>query len=1432
MPTAHPDRKTNADGGSGAPGPRHARRRRRVRLQGAVLALLLLATLVVALTRGPVLRLVVAGRVQSLAGAELHADAMALDSRGRIIARGLSLRVPGLGGPGGEFLGAARAEVVLDWSGLLTGRVRPVGVRLIDPVFRLSQSRRDGTLNISDLAPTAGRPTGARPPWVDVVRGTVELGEHEGADYTRLAYLPVEGGMRHEPGSSSAYLIRFEQILDAPRPPTAPGGAPTLAGSIDLATGTVALRLVNIELGQVPPTAVPTRYRELWRDLDIRGNIRETAFDYDLRSGFRASLSLDDVAMRVPVPASRQGSDPMNLTSVTGTVTLAPSGVEARLRGDLVDLPCQVDLRTEGLGRDAALRCIVRSESFEVSKNPNLMPYAPEIVRRRFATFSGPTAIVDAQAIITRAAPVAGVPAPFVVGGSIVFRNGAAAYEKLPYPFADMAGRIEFDDTSIRIVNITGRGPTGARLFAEGVIEPPGDGARVELRIDVVDTPIDHVLEYALPERRRALLRSIFSIDAYERLLAERLVVRPSDARAGEPGAPPAFEPGAVAQFGVRVLREQGERTPWSWRAEVHAPTAGLLPEQFPLPIVAEGLRLVVEAEDIALTADVFRPLRGGRGTASATVEVGEPGSPARPRIHVTAEDVPVDDLLLHALPDAGPRADGTPSARSLLTALNLSGPVDCTAHIGPGADGRIAVDASVALAGLSATPAPTDPARTLRLDDIRGDVRLAGGRLRIDGLSAGLTRTDRAGAPAPAGTARLDLDVPTGGDGPVRVAADLAGVDLDAPLEDVVRVAVPTAADTIVRLRAEHRPDGRLDAVVRYARSGDGPGQLELAVPSAERLAFDALGGRVALADVSGTIGFRTSGGVQSAVFDSFGGAVRFNGQDEGRVRVHGRAALGNDAAGGSSDEPIVVRADQARFESPLLHTILEQVVPPRALARYDALEPRGRFDGEVTVRGTAVTGALEPRSLTIRRNGVDIPLALGGRVQFEQDRGRIERVVARTDTFTGVVDGAWRIDPGGAWATDLSFDLEATAFDAALRNLLPGAVGAGVDALDSTIAGPIQVRAGTIAVRQRDPDGPVETRVAAPVDLARADVSVGVRVGADALRVHVDHASGGDEPAGTTLRLGSPSLTVAGVAARHARAVVRIQPDGLVRVTDGTAALHGGRLAVEAVATPTSAGGGRTYGAEVAIAGVRFADLLGALRGGPGAAELGPGPPFVPGPPPAADGLYEEPVPGDASRGWLDGNLSISGVAGEPGTRTGRGTIRIAGGDVMRSPFLMTLVQLSNLQLPLGERPDYLQADFALDGRTVVFDQIALLAPSISILGGGSVSWPDLALDLRFNSRSSRRVPLWTDLVEVLRDELITTVVRGTARDPRFSTQTLAGTRRMLGGMLGQPGPAGAGGPPAGAEARARTERQRFRERPYLMPDERVPPGSQEQR
>ncbi len=524
-------------------------------LLGGPLLLLILALLLI---RSPVVAYLARGAIEPLLGCSMHAGSVAISLDGRLIMEELSLRVPGMDTPGAEFLYVRRAEADLDWSGLLRGEVNPTGLRLVEPVFRVSQSTVSGQISIASLRPVAQtKQRLTQPPKINVLDGVVEVGEHTPAhpsthlpsNYRVLTRLSVSGNVEPSDPLRPIYSVRLQEKIKLPAassPGTPSNPDPALPeqftvgmivdGTIDLDHSTARIRVVNIGVNPWPEGSVPTYMRTIWERLNINGRISETLLTYDPTNGPEASITVDRASMNALVPAAEHSGkidDMLSLDSVVGTVKVSTNRVTAELDATLEGqtAPAHISLDYAGIAEDAPFTCTITTKDFRVDRNPGWLAFTPVQVKENLAAFSGPTALVSGTVVLERAAPIAptvsagpSTAAPLRVGGWLDLSEGTAAFHRVPYPFKHVSGRIDFDQDGISLTRIDGRADSGATVHATGTIAPPNDAAEVSLHIVVENIPLDHVFADSLPPSRRGAMSFLFSQQHYASLRKQGLV--------------------------------------------------------------------------------------------------------------------------------------------------------------------------------------------------------------------------------------------------------------------------------------------------------------------------------------------------------------------------------------------------------------------------------------------------------------------------------------------------------------------------------------------------------------------------------------------------------------------------------------------------------------------------------------------------------------------------------------------------------------------------------------------------------------------------------------------------------------------------------------------------------------------------------------------
>ncbi len=1419
--------------------PRGARRLRRV-LVGLGLILLLAFAAILILPRTSLLAWIVLPRLSSALGCVAKASRVDFSTTGTITFHNLRLSAPGIEGPAAVFVEVPSLEVKGDWSTLVTGLPHLNQVTLRQPVVRLSQDENFG-LNIAGLR-GPGAPAGMTDlPDIEIEDGRIELGEHglpgEKAWYTPLKSVRVTGKVRRTAQGASTYRVTLDELpLSRTGSPTPPAAGLNLKGEFDLRDLSASIRLGNVSLDRWRDTSVPSPLRDLWSQMRLSGQVQDAEFINDPKSGPSARMRLVAVDLNIPVPAdedpselkaraSSAASDPgatgrtelLRMRRVSGEITFNAVGVSARLNGWIEDLECQVDLSTRGYDPErCGLTCRIGADRFIVGENPRLLPFAPRVMKENFVRFSGPKAAVKGTVDLKRADPTAGAPAALLtVNGYLEFRDGDAEFDRFRYPFTNMQGTVLFDDDKVELARITGVGLSGARLLAQATISPLTVDAGVDVRVAVTDVPLDDHLRRAVPAGRRQILDALFSHEALQVLTDQGLVIDPARARdlqdeleglkmqlsrasaagstAGEDerqdlrrqieglslrAQVPEFALGGTTEIQVHVTREPGPDSEYITKIEARVPQAGILPDAFPYPVVADMLTITMTDEEARAEAPELVGLTGARGSLSAKVTLGQAGAPDVFRIRATAVEAPVDGFLIAALPARAGGAAATAlepepgsdeqewSPRRLVKDLGLIGTVSCEADVFSLDDDDTGYDVKVRFAEMGASPGGDAPL----LQSLAGELHVSHDGLALNDLVGTI-----AGAAFHADLSSLKFgerrSPPTSLSGRV----DVRGLDLEAPVERLVAALSPSQSRRIETLRADHRPAGRVDATLLMSTRADTTSYL-IEFSEARDVSFDVPGGRIGLVHTAG----RVSATPTRLIFDDVCTAVACDDEPGGELKLDGSWPIGPGQAG-----VLDLVLTDGRFEMPLMRALARRISPAIS-AWAQQHELRGRFGAEGRARaggssGSAFTGAIQPRSARFTSAGTAVVLEeISGTITAEETGGRVDGLRVRAPAWSAGADGTWtrEVSAGDAAPTisaDVSLWLESTGLPPDLMAVLPTDVRSVKDELALTLDGQFSMREGRLRLSRFAGSSAGEAHFDASASFAGASIVTIVPISGASGRAHISARQYARHPkTSVTVDIEADSLQTVGVPMTDARVSFRSSDETGVWVIPivSASALDGSVVASGVVKSGDAPVGGsapvaRAYEASLRASGIDFAALLASLRTAqPDSRSPGSEPPAVPG-----------------SRGVLDAELALAGTMGPNPQRRGRGVVKVKGGEVMALPGMVSLLELSNLQLPTRETLDWASASFFVEKDLVTFDSVEVSSDSLIIAGKGTMDWPSTALDMRFNTRGTRNIPILGELLRGLRNELITTVVSGTLREPDYRLEQLPATRRMLG-------------------------------------------------
>ncbi len=147
---------------------------------------------------------------------------------------------------------------------------------------------------------------------------------------------------------------------------------------------------------------------------------------------------------------------------------------------------------------------------------------------------------------------------------------------------------------------------------------------------------------------------------------------------------------------------------------------------------------------------------------------------------------------------------------------------------------------------------------------------------------------------------------------------------------------------------------------------------------------------------------------------------------------------------------------------------------------------------------------------------------------------------------------------------------------------------------------------------------------------------------------------------------------------------------------------------------------------------------------------------------------------------RGTADATFYLGGEMGQPLSRRGGGRVEIREGYIYRLPILLAILNVLRMSPPADSVLHDAEAEFYIMGNDVTFQDLELRGGVLALVGSGSMSIPDQAVDLRLvniGSRHISRIPLLADFVEGASRELVELRVTGPLSHPTVHAQPLRG-------------------------------------------------------
>lgn len=1448
-----------SDEAQGAKKPRSWVRRWFVRL----VLLVLIAGMVVAIAGGllltPAAGVVLRPKLAQELGVRVEGGSLKLDMGGDIIIRDVMFRTPeptddsDPRGQASEFLHVKQGRILLGWRGKLQGGPLVSRVEVFDADVRLTKPFDDFDLNILAVDPPTGSGTGGGPlPSIIVHHASVLLGEHDAeGNITELRTLPIVASLRNSretPGAFDVTAFEDPNLCDSAKPLRFEGqlGPDGFSGTLG-----------GIDMADFPPEAIPLQLREAYEELRIGGRTRGATVRYDeatdvlelvldVRAGsalpapFPEDTDIDArLDLRVPVPVDEEGTlEPLIPTSGSGLVRLvqrpAPDSgqvvpwrslqappepgepgvgrrtlmIEGNLSSRIEDLDVDIEVRLWlGNGEPLYEFDVATIEPYRFTADAPWLDRPAPVLRKvsRVLDLFEPMGTVSLSASVSQIADGDGVRQQ--VTGSGAIRDAGMRFDYFPYPVRGVGGSIDIDDGTISLLGLRGATPGGAPVVASTIItlDEVATGVDVDVRAFGVqyDQTLRDVLDEIAPEIREIILNEEALAERY----AQGLIRQP-----GVLGRAPAFALGGQADAHVQVKRQTGVDNSTTVHVEVRSDRFGLLPEAFPVPLVASDVLLTIDlpSEQDTILKGKPRSLRiaaegarattvaGGDATTSVVVEVPIDDPPGVERsttvdVAIEAADVPIHPGLLAAVPSGVEQTDGP---RRLLEDLGPRGEIDAQVRVTRDSAGDLDWWAEIQPHSATLTPAAIERRRPLVVNDV-------GGSFRVDGLGL---RGHFTGEASLGGRVNANVRANFETDSVLAVVTT-DDLNLQSPVEDAVAVFAPELAEALSDARDLFDVRGFSDLATSVRKAGEDV-SAEVRISRVDGLRFDWLEGRLGLDAGRGSVVVATGNEGPMVTFDRMLGEGSFDGESIGRVRLRGEIPLDALRERGSlvsRPTTLDIEIQGGRLESKLLRRLASNRDARGGGSFLDRWDVHGEYDAFVALQTAAYEGdgpgvsplrefELSPYDASLVRDGerYDVPWVSGivsgremkpspeGPGGESEYNGEIDSLVLGGDDWWVALDGYWRAVGGQRSEVDVDLDGEIDRSDEGIGRtygvpvpilgVLPPGVGRSLDAMDATSLGSMMIDEGRLRiVTQADRDARIEVDALLGVEHAvvgtRAAEDEAVRPIAILRQSAIAITSDTEHP---TLRaavdLSAAEGTCWGLDMTEAQLLADVRRDGTVRLPVIRAVAGGGRVAGRGTVTLAAIEGERArYALDLAGSGLYTERVLAALQD-------------------------REP---EAVRGAGDLDLSL-GLEGQIGKRDqyrGRGSMRIRGGSPVELPLaIRAAVEAMNVKFGANAY-DAMNGDFYVEGSTLTFTRLAVSSDSVILDGLGTVDLEGGTLDMNITTRPTSD-NAFRSFVRSLRDVIVAVDLRGTLDSPAPAPkpQALVGPldrlRRMIQG------------------------------------------------
>jgi hypothetical protein len=146
----------------------------------------------------------------------------------------------------------------------------------------------------------------------------------------------------------------------------------------------------------------------------------------------------------------------------------------------------------------------------------------------------------------------------------------------------------------------------------------------------------------------------------------------------------------------------------------------------------------------------------------------------------------------------------------------------------------------------------------------------------------------------------------------------------------------------------------------------------------------------------------------------------------------------------------------------------------------------------------------------------------------------------------------------------------------------------------------------------------------------------------------------------------------------------------------------------------------------------------------------------------------------------GRLSASLDLQGDWSDTRTRRGRGDVSVSGKEMYKIPLILGLLQITNLSLPITAPFNQGHARYMVDGQMLTIESLELRSRDMVMSGSGQLDFAKKKVAMSFTTDNPNwpKFPIVGDIIHTAKNELLQIHIKGTLQDPKVSASNTVTT------------------------------------------------------